>query len=124
VLAWAVRGCLDWQAQGGLGIPDRVRVSSGEYRREMDRVGQFVEQCCALDPAHSEPLTLGFGGLYPAYAQWCKEAGYHALGRNRFVAELGRVVPGWDGKLRQASENAGGGRRKVSRVPGIRLLED
>ena len=33
-----------------------IRAASGAYRREMDRVGQFVADCCELDPMASEPL--------------------------------------------------------------------
>lgn len=123
VLAWAVRGCQDWLARGGLDIPDRVSAAGADYQTEQDRVGQFLAQCCEMDRTASEPLTLGMGGLYPAYVQWCKEAGYFALGRNRFVSDLKNKIPGWNGTLVQATERSDtGGRRKVSRVPGVRLL--
>src|SRR5262249_35064790 len=36
ILAWAVRGCLDWQQQGNLGEPDSVRKATSSYRDEMD----------------------------------------------------------------------------------------
>lgn len=124
VLAWAVRGAVAWSVDR-LQIPETIRAASGAYRREMDRIGQFVSDCCEVDPKASEPLTVGMAGLYPAYQQWCKEAGCYAVGRARFVVELARHIPGWDGALRQTTEaKDGGGRRKVSRVPGIRLLHE
>lgn len=45
ILAWAVRGCLDWQREG-LGIPDEVRTATQAYRQEEDIVGQFIAECC------------------------------------------------------------------------------
>jgi putative DNA primase/helicase len=49
VLAWLVRGCLDWQANG---IPDTdaVRAATKAYLREEDTLGQFFEAECVFDP--------------------------------------------------------------------------
>ena len=45
ILAWLVRGCLDWQ-QHGLGQPPEVTAATGEYRAEMDVVARFIDECC------------------------------------------------------------------------------
>lgn len=125
ILAWRVRGCMEW-LRDGLMIPDSVRAAGEQYRSSMDRVGQFVEQCCEVGKGFAEPLTVGLGGLFPAYVSWCKEANYHALGRNKFVAELARVVPGFNkGETQQAYDTGDTGkRRKVTLIPGVRLLHE
>ena len=125
ILAWRVRGCMEW-LRDGLKIPDSVRAAGEKYRSDMDRVGQFVAECCELGPGYDEPVSVGLsGGLYPAYTSWCKEGGYHALGKQRLLRELVRHVRGWNGDLITKLEpKEGGGRRKVSRVPGIRLLHE
>ena len=121
ILAWRVRGAVEW-AQAGLQIPDVVRAASHDYQSEMDRVGQFVAECCELGAAFSEPLTLGLGGLYPAYVSWCKDGGVHALSRAKFVVELTRVTKCDVGAAK--SERTEVGRRTVTRVHGLRLLAD
>lgn len=144
VLAWRVRGAVEW-AREGLRPPDAVREASSRYREESDRVLQFVRECCEVQPAgggsgiadvgsseggagssqlvYCEPLTLGMVGLYPSYKGWCTDGGLMALSRQRFLAELLRTCP----KLRAVEGYAGkkgDGRRKVLQVHGIRLLPD
>lgn len=66
ILAWAVRGCSKWQADG-LGVPEVVTRATEDYRNEMDPVTDFIEDCCIQDPALVTPST----DLYTAYNQWC-----------------------------------------------------
>lgn len=47
ILAWAIRGCLDWQ-RNGLGVPEEVTTATEGYRNEMDSFAGFVEECCAV----------------------------------------------------------------------------
>jgi putative DNA primase/helicase len=47
ILAWLVRGCLDWQQQG-LAIPDAIKASTDAYREEEDMIGQFIDDCCII----------------------------------------------------------------------------
>ncbi|MEN9815514.1 MAG: hypothetical protein RLZZ412_1496 [Verrucomicrobiota bacterium] len=137
VLGWLVRGAVEW-ATTGLREPTVVLEASEAYRREQDRVGTFVHECCEVDTRSlaggaagaagapdrwAEPLTLGMGGLYPAYASWCKDAGAHPLSRQRFLAEVQRAVPGL--VVRDAGVKGEGGRRRtVTLVTGLRLLPD
>lgn len=120
ILAWIVRGAVEW-ARDGLRAPAAVIEASEAYRGEQDRIGQFVRECCEVGDALSEPLTMGMGGLFPSYTGWCKEAGFHGLARGRFLQELHRVVPGCrTEEVYGVGES--GGRRKILRVWGLRLL--
>lgn len=47
IMAWAVRGCLDWQ-RDGLQEPDEVRQATAKYRAEMDVVQQFIDDRCKI----------------------------------------------------------------------------
>ena len=49
ILAWLVRGCLDWQ-QDGLEIPSGVLHERAEYREEEDTLHHFITDCCLLAP--------------------------------------------------------------------------
>ena len=139
VLSWIVRGAVEWAQGGGLKAPDVVREASEVYREEQDRVGQWLHECCELEVAapgsrvggvgaddvsgftYSEPLTMGMGGLFPSYVEWCKSAGFFALSRNRFLQELRRAAPRVRvGEVYERGES--GKRRKVLRVFGIRML--
>ena len=119
VLAWIVRGAMVW-AQEGLQPPDAVLAASKDYQEEQDRVLQFVSENCECGADYSEPLTCGFGGVYPRYTSWCKESGFLALSRNRLMAELQRVVPNF-ATFDAYETGEGGRRRKVLRIRGLRL---
>ena len=45
ILAWAVRGCLDWQ-RDGLGASEEVVEATANYRAEQDLIGQYLEERC------------------------------------------------------------------------------
>ena len=126
VLTWLVRGAVEWHA-GGLHEPSIVVEASEAYRLEQDRVLQFLRECCELDTAGdkdwSEPLTQGMVGLYPAYVSWVKDSGGHALSRQKFVAELQRAHPRAE-TFDSWGKGESGGRRKVVRVRGVRLLAE
>ncbi len=70
VLAWAARGCFEWQ-RSGLGEPDAVRAATAEYREEMDTLAAFLSEHCVTHPN----ARTKFSDLYDAYVSWC--AGEH-----------------------------------------------
>src|SRR5262249_9456043 len=56
ILAWAVRGCLDWQ-RDGLDEPEEVREATAAYRAEQDHVQNFLDECCVRSP-HAKVKAL------------------------------------------------------------------
>ncbi|HHY33345.1 MAG TPA: hypothetical protein GX515_10125 [Firmicutes bacterium] len=83
ILAWAVRGCLDWQKHG-LGVPDEVREATGAYRAEMDVLAHFLEECCTVNPL----AKARAGDLYRAYVEWCEANGERPLAQRNFGMRL------------------------------------
>jgi putative DNA primase/helicase len=69
ILAWAVRGCLDWQ-QNGLRAPAEVTQETTAYRDDMDDVGQFLREMCTLQPY----AKVRSSALHQAYLDWGGEA--------------------------------------------------
>ena len=67
ILAWLVRGCLEWQKKG-LIAPQSVRAATGEYRRETDPLFRFVDECCV----RGEDKSILARQLYLKYANWAK----------------------------------------------------
>ena len=84
ILAWLVEGCLEWQ-RTGLAVPDPVRATTEDYRREMDPLAQFLEDRCV----QISEAKVGNGELFDAYKEWVKTEGvrFH-LGRKSFTQRL------------------------------------
>ena len=47
ILAWAVRGCLDWQAKG-MQTPAEVQIATDAYRDDQDDLAEFISERCIL----------------------------------------------------------------------------
>ncbi len=83
VLAWAVKGCIAWQATG-LTSCAAVDEATAGYRAEMDTVQRFIDDCCVVEPRARVP----FGALYLRYTRWCDDEGVAPLGKGKFAADL------------------------------------
>jgi putative DNA primase/helicase len=83
ILAWAVRGCLDWQ-RDGLGEPEAVWTATAEYRREMDVMADFVDECCVL----GEDQTEDAGLLYEKFKEWSDQNGEGFLTQKKLGTQL------------------------------------
>ncbi len=65
ILAWAVRGCLEWQRHG-LADPEEVRQATEAYQREQDILGAFLAECCTV----AEFAKVRSSALLKAYQEW------------------------------------------------------
>ena len=68
ILAWAVRGCMAWQAEG-LVSPPEVLAAIQEYRDEEDVLADWIADECYL----MEGGTAQAKALYRNYREWCEE---------------------------------------------------
>lgn len=84
VLAWAVAGCLAWQAEG-LGWSDTVRAATAAYRTESDVIGAFLEEVAdTSDPRAETPA----GTLYARFQSWCEGNGERRPSQTTFGRQL------------------------------------
>ena len=83
VLAWIVRGCLDYQ-RDGLGEPEEVAAATGQYRAEMDVLAGFIEDRCVEHPRAS----VGATPLYEEYKRWCEDTGERPEKQTKFGLRL------------------------------------
>ncbi|OPY58709.1 MAG: hypothetical protein A4E55_00764 [Pelotomaculum sp. PtaU1.Bin035] len=67
ILKWVIDGCLEWQ-KSGLEIPEKVLTATEEYRKEMDSVANFLEECCNTSIKDAKAAS---GELYNLYTTWC-----------------------------------------------------
>jgi putative DNA primase/helicase len=65
ILAWAVRGCLEWQRLG-LADPEEVTQATAEYQREQDSMSNFIAECCIV----AEYARVMSSALLAAYQLW------------------------------------------------------
>lgn len=83
ILAWAVRGCMDYQEQG-MHEPDSVKTATNAYRNDMDVIGQFMDECTVLN----ERATVPCAALYAAYAKWAKDGGEEPVNQRVFGGQM------------------------------------
>ena len=92
VLAWMVRGCVEWY-ENGLQEPDEVRAATAGYRAEMDPLRYFLEDLCETGPNFH---TLA-AELHESYVEWAREHGEEKMGRadfgKRMTARFGESKP-------------------------------
>jgi len=91
VLAWAVRGCLEWQERG-LGVPDILIKATAEYRAGQDILADFREECCIAGIECRMDRNDG----YKAYEEWCNETRIRQkerLSLKAFTRRLGAQFP-------------------------------
>jgi putative DNA primase/helicase len=70
ILAWAVRGCLAWQAEG-LDPPEIVRAATERYQQGEDVLADFVESRLDVVPDMRTSLLR----VYEAYRDWAVTQG-------------------------------------------------
>jgi putative DNA primase/helicase len=84
ILAWAVRGCLEWQ-QGGLAPPAAVMAATREYQLQMDPLRDWIEERCTL----GGDRTASSADLYRSYGMWARDGGERwTLSRRQFADRL------------------------------------
>ncbi len=88
ILAWAIEGCLRWQAEG-LEKPAAVRAATDEYFVDEDPVGRFLEERCVV--AHDR--TALSQDLFSAWAEWAHDQGENVR-TNRWLTSALLMRPG------------------------------
>jgi P4 family phage/plasmid primase-like protien len=83
ILAWAVKGCQDWQNHG-LAEPKSVTDATDIYRAEMDVIADFIEECCIT----GEQYSCTFKALYKRYTTWCEGYSQKPLEKRAFGEKL------------------------------------
>ena len=81
ILNWAVSGLQRFRWGSTLDeAPEAVTEATEAYRTEEDVIGQFLGDCCTVDPMARARSTE----LYEAYVKWCTEGGERAETKNKF----------------------------------------
>jgi putative DNA primase/helicase len=86
ILAWLVRGCLQWQRKG-LNPPECVKAATEEYRSEEDTIRAFLDECCIM----GERYEVKAGDLYQAYRLWSVDNGIHPMSGTAFGKRIKKL---------------------------------
>lgn len=86
ILAWAVRGCMAWQADG-LAEPPEMTKAAADWRAVSDPLREFIDDWCDLGPGSDCTVAE----MTNAYVAWCQRYGEkYALNRVKFNENLRR----------------------------------
>jgi putative DNA primase/helicase len=83
ILAWAVRGCLEWQ-WNGLCEPAEIETESARWKADNDPLKDFIEDQCEIGPERS--ITVA--NLYREYDAWAIQGGERPLTKKQFSGRL------------------------------------
>ena len=83
ILAWAVRGGLDWQ-RDGLGMAEAVATATEAYRADMDVLAAWISECCIVKRTADAKAS----DLYASYTAWCEQSGEHPEPQRRWGMRL------------------------------------
>ena len=84
IFQWALEGLRMYQREG-LELPEMASAATAEYRKEMDVVSRFLEECTE----NSFAGTVRASDLYRVYTQWCDINGEYKLSNTKFGKEVG-----------------------------------
>lgn len=65
ILAWAVQGCLEWQAHG-LGVSQEIQEATDQYKERQDVLAPFLADCCVV----ADEAKVKKTALWKAYQDW------------------------------------------------------
>lgn len=83
ILAWAVRGCLEWQ-RIGLAAPASVEGATAAYRERADHLKRFLAECVTYKEAGQVSSSV----LYSTYRDWCLKEHEQPLGISGFNTQM------------------------------------
>ncbi|MCK4791609.1 MAG: hypothetical protein KAV87_48200, partial [Desulfobacteraceae bacterium] len=83
ILHWLIEGAKEWY-DVGLIVPESIKLTTQEYKEELDTEGDFVELFCVVD----DGVSVASGDLYTLYKSWCEVTNIFPKGTRSFAREL------------------------------------
>ena len=88
IMSWIIEGAkkaIDKEFHTDL--PDVVEAAIKAYREDNDWLGQFLEECCEMDPSYKEKS----GELYQAYRAHCMQNGEYIRSTTDFYSSMDKA---------------------------------
>jgi P4 family phage/plasmid primase-like protien len=83
ILAWAVRGCFEWQTRG-LVVPKAVEKATKLYQESQNPIAKFISEVCWVNSSCNCEVSK----LYDAYQFWCADLEEDTINKKRFGETL------------------------------------
>lgn len=83
VSLWALHGASRLLRQGGYTQPVSHRLAIAEWRRDVDQVAAFLNECCTIDGGYSS-----HDSIYRSFREWCERSGRQAVGNRKLATRL------------------------------------
>jgi putative DNA primase/helicase len=83
ILAWCVRGALEWQAQG-LAAPAKVKNATEHYKDAEDPIAQFIDERMNIGAKYEVLAKAAYG----QFKQFCEDNDYTPVGSKTFYGRL------------------------------------
>ena len=83
IMAWAVKGCLEWQ-RIGLRAPAIVQSATEQYFEDEDSLGNFLAEEFDPDRQESTPVDV----LYRRYVSWGTSSGEYVGSKKWLVQQM------------------------------------
>lgn len=83
ILAWAIRGCLDWQILG-LAAPAVVKAATQSYFNEQDAVARWLDECTTAD----DQGFISSSDLFESWREWAGRNGEFAGSLKGLLSKL------------------------------------
>ena len=84
ILAWLVRGCVEWRQTGTLGEPQAVKQAVAEYRDQQDILHDYLLERCVFQKS----ATIDQKALYADYKKWAEDNDVYAIGKLTFRTRI------------------------------------
>lgn len=112
IFNWCLEGYKRFR-EDGLYPPQAVTNATAEYKKESDRIGQFIEAWLE----EGEGFEVRTKAAYKLYCHWCDEYRYHSESPKNFNAAMEKRFE----KARQRPKDGG---EKTTLFLGCRILEE
>lgn len=86
ILGWMIKGCLKWQKEG-LNPPTEIEAETNTYKREMDIVLKFINDCVKVSPYERVKAS----DVFKEYTIWAKNSNeWGGMTQAKFGIEMGK----------------------------------
>jgi putative DNA primase/helicase len=87
ILAWAIKGCLDWQ-RDGLAEPEYVRTATQKYREDNDPIELYLNENTEDGSRKNPEYWTEFSEIYEGFKNFSKANGHYEISKKAFGREM------------------------------------
>lgn len=85
IFNWCLAGLRSYyQSEEALIEPEAVRIATDNYRRQSDKIQNFINDCLEEKSGSNTPIKK----CYEIYSKWCHECGFGIENKSNFIDEL------------------------------------